>query len=68
MYAIAEIAFYFLFGFVWWIVLFPLVWLVCTPFVLFFAILQKRPYRHAVTDGFRRVTDFWKEWGILFVP
>ena len=68
MFAIAEIALYFLLGLIWWVVLFPFIWLVCAPFILILAIFQKRPYRHAVTDNFRSVTEFWKEWGILFVP
>jgi predicted ferric reductase len=67
MHAIAEIAFYFLFGLIWWVVLFPLVWVICAPFIFILSIFRKRPYRQAVADGFRRVTDFWKEWGILFV-
>jgi predicted ferric reductase len=68
MFAIAEIALYFLFGLIWWIVLFPLVWVVCAPFILIISIFQKRNYRHSVTDKFRSVNDFWEEWGILLIP
>ena len=68
MYAIAEIALYFLLGLIWWIVLFPLVYLVCVPFILILAIFQKGRYWHAVGNMFRSVKNFWEEWGILFIP
>ena len=68
MYAIVEIIFYFLLGLIWWIVLLPLIWLVSAPFILIFAIFQKKRYQHAVANMFGSITDFWKEWGFLLVP
>ena len=68
MYAIAEIAFYIILRLILWIVLFPAVWIMCTPFILIAAAFKPRPYQEAVTDMFRGVTEFWKEWGIVFPP
>ena len=55
-------------GFVWWILLFPAVWLISAPFVLVIAAFQPRPYMYSVSDGFSAVTHFWNEWGIVILP
>lgn len=58
----------FLIGILWWAVLFPVVWLVCTPIILMVGLFRRQPYRCAVTDMYGAITVFWREWGILFVP
>ncbi len=68
MYFIAEIVFSFLLSLLWWVLLYPVVLLVSTPFILILALFQKRPYRLAVAEMFQRVGCFWKEWGVLIVP
>lgn len=58
----------FLFSLLWWIVLFPVVWLVSLAFILVIALFQQGRYRFAVTDGLAAVHDYWKEWGLMVVP
>lgn len=57
-----------LLGFFWWIVLFPAIWIVATPFILVFSFMSKLPYEEAVKGAYRKVTDFWAEWGTMFTP
>jgi hypothetical protein len=58
----------FLIALLWWIILFPVVWLVSLPFVLVIALLRSEQYHLAVIDMFTSVHCFWKEWGIMIVP
>ena len=57
-----------LFSLLWWIVLFPVVWLVSLPFILVIALFRRERYRFAVIDMLTSVHCFWKEWGIMIVP
>lgn len=68
MSTIAEFILHFVLGFLWWILLFPVVWLVCAPVILVAATFSKKSYRESVSDQFGRVTDFWSEWGVLVIP
>jgi heme/copper-type cytochrome/quinol oxidase subunit 2 len=61
---IAELAL----GFIWWVVFFPIVWLVSTPVILVVAAFRRKPYRAAVSEMYGAVRHFWKEWGVLLVP
>ena len=49
-----------------WIVLWPIVLIISTPFVLinacFSALSHKQRFRFAVADGYYTVSDRWKEW------
>ena len=55
-------------GFVWWIVLFPVVWIVCTPFILVAALFRRSGYFRAVADMYGGITSFWREWGLFLSP
>lgn len=50
----------------WWVILFPVVWLVSLPFVMTIALFSRPPYRRAVTNMLASVSDFWCAWGFLF--
>jgi hypothetical protein len=49
-----------------WIVLWPVVIIISTPFVLinacFSALSHQQRFRFAVADGYSIVSDSWKEW------
>ena len=47
-----------LFGFLIAILLFPLAWIVCTPFILVSACFDPGPYFGSVADRYTEVTDF----------
>lgn len=68
MSAVLEFFVEILLAFVWWLILFPAVWLMSAPFILVTAVFRPRPYTWAVSDGFRSVTRFWSEWGMLLLP
>jgi hypothetical protein len=51
---------------IWWIILFPVVWIVSLPFILIFAFVRREPYHIAVVDMFTSVNNFWREWGLFF--
>jgi len=68
MHAVVEFIAEFALSIIWWIILFPVVWLVSTPIILLAALFRRKPYRAAVAEMYGTVTDCWKEWGILFVP
>lgn len=50
------------------IVLLPIIWIVCSPFVLTGALLVPGPYGQNVNRGFRAVSKVWLNWGILVLP
>ena len=70
--AILESVFWFLaellFSLFWWIILFPVVWLLSLPFILLMALFRRKRYALAVTEMLGSVHCFWKEWGMLIVP
>jgi hypothetical protein len=57
----------FLFDLLWWIFLFPVVWLVSLPFILVIALFWRVRYSFAVIEMLTSVHCFWKGWGILIV-
>ncbi len=68
MNALFEFVLEFALSIVWWILLFPAIWLLATPFILVIAMFRREPYRFGVMKMYGAVTDIWKEWGIAFVP
>ena len=56
----------FFLGILWWILLFPVVWLGSLPFILIIALFRPRPYGAAVSGMLVRVHEFWVEWGWYF--
>ena len=68
IHAAAEFVIWCLLGFLWWFILFPVVWLVSTPFILILAVFSRKQYKHAVFDMFDSVHGFWIDWGLLIVP
>ncbi len=63
-----EFLFELFFGFFWWVVLFPVVWVLSVPIVLVLALFDETSYIHAVRSRFRTMTKLWAEWGIVIVP
>ena len=53
---------------VWWVILFPIVYLTVTPFILIFAVFDKEPFWKSVQSRYRRVTRFWVDKGLLYSP
>lgn len=52
-----------------WILLFPMVLILATPFILIFSIFGKTSrYPSRVANGFCSVYDFWYEWGFWLLP
>jgi len=49
-------------------VLLPVIWFVCSPFILTGALLVPGPYGQNVSRGFRSVSKAWIDWGILILP
>ena len=55
-------------GLLWWIILYPVLWLLATPVILVAAVFRPRPYWQTVRMMYRAVTDFWSEWGAILTP
>ena len=53
---------------VWWVILFPIVYLVVTRSFLCLSSLDKEPFWKSVQNGYRRVTRFWVDKGLLYSP
>jgi hypothetical protein len=53
-------------GIVWWLLLFPVVWLVSAPLILVLAVFSRQPYLVAVQQMMFSVHFFWKRWGYMF--
>ena len=64
----AETLVQFILGVVWWVVLFPVLWLAATPPILVLAGFQHEPYSIAVGRMYSSVTQFWIDSGMLFTP
>jgi hypothetical protein len=52
----------------WWIILFPVVWLVSLPFILIIALLRHERYSFAVTSMLTTVHCAWRDWGFFITP
>jgi hypothetical protein len=63
---IAELIARCLLGVVWWLLLFPVVWLLSAPFILVLALFSRQRYAIAVREMLLSVHFFWKEWGCMF--
>jgi predicted ferric reductase len=50
----------------WWVLLFPVVWLVSLPFILTISLFRRQPYGLAVTEMLTSVHIFWGETGMIF--
>jgi hypothetical protein len=70
--AIAEVIVRFiiecLLSVLWWLILFPVVWLVSLPFILFIALFRRQPYGFAVANMLASVHIFWRDWGMFCTP
>jgi hypothetical protein len=66
--AVLEILAEWLIALFWWIILFPVVWLVSLPFILVIALFRRERYDIAVTNMLSSVDYFWREWGLCFTP
>ncbi len=64
----AETLVQFVLGVVWWVVLFPVLWLAATLPILVLAGFQHEPYSAALRRMYSAVTHFWIDYGMLFTP
>ena len=64
----AETLVQFILGVVWWVVLFPVVWLAATPVILALAGFRHETYSVAVHRMYSAVTQFWIDYGLLLTP
>jgi hypothetical protein len=55
-------------GFVWWIILLPILWVLSTPVVVILAIFSAAPYWSSVGELFSTLTKMWSDWGLRFLP
>ena len=51
----------------WWVILFPVVWLVSLPFILVIALFRRQSYGFAVVDLLTGVRWFWRETGLILI-
>jgi hypothetical protein len=58
----------FLLTVLWWVLMFPVVWVVALPFVLVRALFRPGHYWESVRAGMGAVHRFWDEWGLVIVP
>jgi len=52
----------------WWIILFPVVWLVSLPFILIIALFRRERYSVAVISMLASVHCFWRDSGFFLTP
>jgi hypothetical protein len=52
----------------WWIVLFPLAWLLATPVILVVVLFSDSLYPKAAVENYRWVTRCWADWGMGILP
>ena len=64
----AETLLRFVLGIVWWVVLFPVLWLAAAPIILVLAAFQQQHYLSAVRRLYRGLTWFWIDHGMLVTP
>jgi hypothetical protein len=68
--AVIELFFGFIFdgliSMLWWLILFPVVWLVSLPFILTIALFRTEPYGFAVTKMLYSVHFAWRDLGLMF--
>jgi hypothetical protein len=55
-------------AFLWWLLLFPILLIVATPYILIVSVFSKAPYRQEVSWRYAGVVDFWKENAWLIPP
>jgi hypothetical protein len=55
-------------GFIWWIILLPIVWVLCSPAVAILAMFSADPYLSSVCELFSTLTKLWSDWGLRFLP
>lgn len=55
-------------SFAWWIILFPIVWIIASPFILIGAVFHRLPFLHAVSLMYSKVTKIWADWGLIVSP
>jgi len=66
---IADLVKDFLLAVLWWILLFPVILLAVTPFILLISLFGNPMfYMGRVGEKYRSVICFWSEWGIFIVP
>jgi hypothetical protein len=51
-----------------WAILFPITWIVCTPFILIISAFRPRPFFASVSNGYKTVTNFWSTYGTHLLP
>jgi hypothetical protein len=55
-------------GFVWWIILLPILWMLSGPVILLLAAFSADPYWTSVFELFRTLNALWSDWGLRFLP
>ncbi len=64
MHLIVEI----LFTIAWWVLLFPILWIISLPIILLIALFSKEPFLATVKDKYGKVTKWWAAYGVIFSP
>jgi hypothetical protein len=57
-----------LLGLLVWFILFPVVWIICTPFILIISAFRPRSFSQNVSAGYQSVANFWTNYGIILIP
>ncbi|MBI3353089.1 MAG: hypothetical protein HY036_10990 [Nitrospirae bacterium] len=63
-----EVVLDFLFGLLWWIFLFPIIWVLSVPWILIVALFDKASYIDSIVSRFRTVIKVWAAWGAVIIP
>jgi hypothetical protein len=50
------------------IVLFPIVWILATPFILGGSLFVDGDYRSNIIRGYKVVSKTWIDWGVHIIP
>jgi hypothetical protein len=64
MHLIVEI----LFTIIWWVVLFPVLWIASFPIIILISLFSKDPFFVTLKDKFSKVTNWRSKYGVIFSP
>jgi len=63
-----EMVIHVLLGFLWWILLLPLIMVASTPVILIVSVKGETTYSERVRRKYATMVEFWKEHGWALIP
>ena len=55
-------------GFIIFVVLFPIIWILATPFILGGSFFVNGDYKTNVLSGYKAVSKTWIDWAVYIIP